>query len=130
MKYLIFTLLTAMIIEVSACKKNNHEVIANTTLTGKWKLARNKISSGGPMYWVKAANTTNVLFNNDSTLGGTTFPDFKQYTIKDSVTLTLTDDDKTQYQNYRYEIKGDSLNMSPSGPIICIEGCIMQFIKD
>jgi hypothetical protein len=88
------------------------------------------ISSGGPMYWVKATNTTYAQFNTNGTLSGTAFADFNQYVIKDSVTIMLTKADKTQYENYRYKIKGDSLTMSPNGPVYCIEGCAMQFIKD
>jgi hypothetical protein len=129
MKYLITTLFVAIIIQMSACKKNNDVKIVNTTLTGKWQVSRNLISSGGPTYWVKATTTTYALFNADGTLGGTAFNNFKLYTITDSVTLTLTTEDKTKYENYRYTIKGDSLTMSPTGPIVCIEGCAVQFIK-
>ncbi|MEN0053016.1 MAG: hypothetical protein AAGC65_05070, partial [Mucilaginibacter sp.] len=120
MKCLVLTLLASILLQISACKKDHAK--PDTTLIGKWKLSRNKISSGGPMYWVKAANTTYAVFNTNGTLSGTTFPKFKQYTVKDSVTLTLTGDDTTKYQNDRYEIKGDSLNMSPSGPRIWSEG--------
>ncbi|WP_183556691.1 lipocalin family protein [Mucilaginibacter sp. SP1R1] len=128
MKYLIPALLVAIIIQTSACKKSNTSVV-NTSLTGQWKLSRSLISSGGPQYWVKATNTSYVLFNDDGALGGTAFTDYKLYTIKDSVTLTFTTADKAKYQNFRYKIKGDSLTMSPNGPIFCIEGCAIQFVK-
>ncbi|WPU93264.1 hypothetical protein SNE25_28490 [Mucilaginibacter sabulilitoris] len=129
MKHFILILFAAVAIQISACKKDN-KTKADTTLTGKWKLVRNKISSGGPMYWVKATNVSYALFNTDGTLDGTAFNDFKFYTLKDSVTLTLNKADKTEYEDYRYNIKGDSLTMSPLGPVICIEGCAMQFIKE
>jgi hypothetical protein len=129
MKYLITTLLVAIIIQISACKKNNDVKVADQNLTGKWQLSRNLLSSGGPTYWVKATNVDYALFNTNGTLGGTAFGDFKRYTVKDSVTLTLTNADKTQYENYRYRIKGDSLTMAPAGPVVCIEGCAVQFVK-
>jgi hypothetical protein len=129
MKYLITTLFVAIIIQISACKKNNDAKIIDKPLTGKWQLSRNLISSGGPTYWVKATNVNYALFNTNGTLEGTAFGEFKRYMVKDSVTLTLTTEDKTQYENYRYKIKGDSLTMAPAGPTLCIEGCAIQFVK-
>jgi hypothetical protein len=32
-------------------------------------------------------------------------------------------------QNYSYNISTDTLTLSPSGPIICIEGCAIRFVK-
>lgn len=113
---------------ISACKKDN-TIKGNTTLTGKWLYAGGTLSDGWKTYFVKATTYSFVEFKNDGTLGGTAFNDYKNYTIKDSTIIKMTKADTTQYENYYYRIKGDSLFLSPRGPIICIEGCSDHFVK-
>lgn len=102
----------------------------NNTLTGKWKLAGSMVSAGGPMYYVPAANKNSYIqFNADYTLVGNVFADYNYFKIKDSVTVTLTKADKTSFENYRYSFRNDTLVMSPSGPLFCIEGCSDLFVR-
>ncbi|MDB5288089.1 MAG: hypothetical protein JWR05_3038 [Mucilaginibacter sp.] len=113
---------------VGACKKDN-TIKGNTTLTGKWLCTGGTVSDGWKSYFVKATTYYFVEFKNDGTLGGTAFNDYKNYTIKDSTTIKMTKADTTQYEDYYYSIKGDSLVVSPRGPIICFEGCSEHFVK-
>ena len=125
----ILTLVSILVLCVFACTKDN-SFKGDTSLTGKWKVVGNVVSNGGPTYFVKATNYTFVEFKTDKTLGGTSFGDFKNYRLKDSITLHLTKTDTTVYQNYYYKIKGDSLFVSPRDPARCIEGCSTYFVKE
>jgi len=142
MKYLAYSLSIAIILFVSACGKENLQSKTNlkevpgtnpkqnTSLTGKWKVVGNMVSSGGPMYFIPASGKDHVDFNTDKSMDGSAFPDFKFYTLKDSVTIKIAKEDTAIYQNYRYTINGDSLSMSPAGPTFCIEGCVIKLVKE
>jgi hypothetical protein len=122
-KYLI--LLSAVF--VLSCNK---EKDGPQTLIGKWKLFSSSYSEGGPMI-TKRAPTDNkyyVQFNSDGRLEGTSFAEYKTYSVKDSVTLVFKKSDNV-IQNYAYIIKGNTLTLGPAGPIYCIEGCSSTFIK-
>ena len=128
MKSLLTILSLAIIIHLTACKKDNSETI--TSLTGKWIMIGNYISAGGPQYYVPVNDYSSyVIFNTDGSVGGTAFGTFTQYSLKDSVTIYMVTADKSKYENYRYRIRHDTLTMSPAGPTFCIEGCSTLFIK-
>ena len=114
-----------------ACKKENQQA-ANGSIVGKWKLSANAFGTGGPMLWNKVAATDNhyVEFCKNGTLGGDAFTGYTMYAIKDSVNLFMKKNNDTTKYNYSYRIKHDTLTMSPTGPIICIEGCAVRFIKE
>lgn len=88
------------------------------------------ISAGGPLYFVPADGKDYVDFNANGIIDGSAFPDFKFYTIKDNVTINMPKLDKTTYENYQCNFKGDTLSMSPAGPVFCIEGCTIKLVKD
>ncbi len=128
MKYLAYFLPITIILFTSACGKEN--VKGNSTLTGKWKLVESLADPGnGSGKWEPVPTSTYVQFYANGNLGGTTFPSYVSYTVKDSVTLTFIQANKT-IQNYRYKISHDTLSMSPAGPIMCIEACGIRFKKD
>lgn len=129
MKSLIIFLSFVVIAGISACKKNNLTP-GNTTLPGNWKVIGNWISSGGPMYFVPSTKNDHVQFNTDGSMSGTAFPDFKLYAIKDSITVKMTSADRTKYEDYYYKIKGDTLTLGMAGPMICIEGCAVELVKE
>jgi hypothetical protein len=130
MKTHTLTLALLITLFAGACKKDNSA--AGTTLTGKWKVTGHFISAGGPMYYMPEpakADYDYVQFNTNGTVEGAVFKDYLSYKLKDSITITFTKADNITYQNYRYKIQGDSLTMSPAGPIMCIEGCSIIFHK-
>lgn len=111
-----------------ACTKQG--AAPNASLTGKWKYTGGMMSSGGPQYFVPATKSTDYLqLNTDGTMDWTTSTEYKKYTLKDSVTLVMTHADGSNYQNYYYHIKGDSLSIGPNGPVYCFEGCSFKFVK-
>jgi hypothetical protein len=133
MKIIVKTLslVLIMLFCVGACKKDN-TIKGNTALAGKWLYAGSMISSGGPQYWVKptASNSKDYLeLKSDGTMSWTGNNDFKKYTLIDSVTINMHNSDSSKYENFYYRIKGDSLALSPRGPIVCIEGCSEHFVK-
>jgi hypothetical protein len=135
MKNLTFLLLVTCILFASACNKmgippKTTSFKTAATLPGKWKLIGTMLSAGGPEYFVPDNNKDYVTFNTDGTLGGTAFSGFKFYTVKDTVTINMTQADMITYENYYYKIKGDSLSLSPAGPSICIEGCEVKLVKE
>jgi hypothetical protein len=128
MKYYSFSLLTAAILFTAACGKEGVKS-GNATLAGKWKLVESLADPGdGSGKWLPVTTSTQLLLNANGTTGGTAFPNYVSYAIKDSVTLTFSQSDKT-IQNYRYKISHDTLSMSPDGPIRCFEPCGIRFKK-
>ncbi|HEY4323745.1 MAG TPA: hypothetical protein VGN20_07155 [Mucilaginibacter sp.] len=128
MKYFAYLLSAALTLVVSACHKDAVKA-GDTSLTGKWKLVESLADPGdGSGKWMPAASSTELDLNTDGTMGGTTFPTYVSYVVKDSVTLTFSQQDKT-IQNYRYKISHDTLSMSPAGPIMCFEACGIRFKK-
>jgi hypothetical protein len=134
MKHLVYLLSIVSILATTACHKDNAAVVPDSkttaTLPGKWYVVGNMISSGGPMYFVPANGKDYVVFNNDGTLSGTAFPTFSYYTVKDTVSLNMTNADHVTYENYLYKISHDTLTLGLAGPINCIEGCAVVLVKD
>ena len=135
MKRSIFFLLAIIALGV-ACQKvdnipveslKNGDNVSATGFTGKWKLTATKISSGGPANWTPVASNENqyAQFNSDGTCN---FGTYSKYVVKDTVTVTLSRNDTIQHYRYQF-IKQDTLVMSPSGPIICIEECAIKFTR-
>lgn len=113
---------------VLSCSKD--QLTGPVTLTGKWIYIGSKQSSGGPQYFTPAKNNKNYLqLNADGTMVWTQADFYKKYSLKDSVTITMTYADGSNYEDYYYRIKGDSLSLGPKGPIVCIEGCSDYFVK-
>ena len=128
MKRFTYLLPVAIILFALACRKDGVKA-GNATLTGKWHLVQSLNDPGdGSGKWLPVSNSTGLDLNADGTMGGTTFPTYISYIIKDSVTLTFSQADRT-IQNYRYKISHDTLSMSPDGPIRCYEACGIRFKK-
>lgn len=75
--------------------------------------------------WSPATTNTKAIFKTDAAVGGTLFKGYTNYTLTDSITLTVTGKE-VQPIDFFYRVKGDSLSM---GNKACIEGCAMQFVK-
>jgi hypothetical protein len=121
-KILLFA--TLALISISGCKKS----ITNPTnsIIGEWKLVRTKAGIGpAATSWSPATANTNAIFKSDAAVGGTLFKGYTNYTLTDSITLTVTGAE-AQELSFFYRVKGDSLSM---GNKACIEGCAMQFVK-
>lgn len=112
-KYLLVILI---ITSAYACNKNSDT--AQTLLTGKWKLTQLYASTGPPGQWVPAINNSYVIFYSNGVMGGSVFPNFTSFSIKDSVTLVLFKNDQSSY-SFRYSLKNKVLEIDPP----CIEGC-------
>jgi len=117
------------IIAAGSCKKEN-QINKDQSLIGKWRVNAYYLSDGGPGYWTNAEENQYVEFYNNGTLGGNAFTGYLTFAIKDNVTLFMKKNNDTTKYNYSYRIKHDTLTMSPTGPIICIEGCAVRFIKE
>lgn len=129
MKRSIFFLLAIIALSV-ACQKS--DTLPATGFTGKWKLTAQKVSIGGPANWEPVSSSENqyVQFNSSGSVESNTyiFNKYNKYVIKDSVTLTLSKNDTIQ--NFRYKFTAlDTIVVSPSGPIFCIEGCEFKFAR-
>ncbi|MBK0380578.1 hypothetical protein [Mucilaginibacter segetis] len=130
----IFTAMLITIAVMTSCQKDKLKTtgvsVNNTSLTGRWRVTGQMISSGGPMYWVPATNNNEFLqLMENGAMTWTSTPDYTMYMLKDSTTLTMTNAANTKYENYIYKIKGDTLSLGAAGPVICIEGCSIQFVK-
>jgi len=111
----------------AGCDKDTVE-LDQDTIPGKWKLRESYISDGSPGKWEQSKKDLVVEFKTDGSLAGNVFSNYVSYVIKDTKTIVFMKADKTE-QNYAYELKDGVLTMSPSGPIMCVEGCADRFIK-
>jgi hypothetical protein len=127
MKTAIKLLPIVLLFLFAACDKENVKVDASS-LPGTWKLSESYSSNGSKGSWTKSKDNLVVEFNSDGSFSGNAYPDYVSYSIKDGSTIVLLKKDKTE-QNYAYGIKNGVLTMSPSGPIMCIEGCADHFNK-
>ena len=132
MKYLTHLLFIAVILSASACNKNSisPRLKTDANLPGKWKVAGNMISSGGPMYFVPVDSKDYVNFNTDGSMDGSAFPGFIFYAIKDTLKISMAKANMVTHRDYYYKIKSDSLILSPVGPPFCIEGCAIVLVKE
>lgn len=128
MKNPAFALLLVLCFLSVSCTKS---LVDPLKLQGKWRITASFISTGAPGQWIPAPNKKNydyVQFNENGTLAGTLFTDYKTYSVKDSITLTFFKADQT-IENYSYLLKDGTLTLSPVGPVYCIEGCADRFVK-
>ena len=126
---LLATIAVSGLITLFSCKKDNSA--KDNTLTGKWKLTETYADPGnGKVNYIAVPkdNKEYISFNGDGTLDGSGFANGTTYVVKDSVTIAVTSKDNT-VENYRYSIKNGTLQMSPAGPIVCIEGCGTRYRK-
>ncbi|MFI5160388.1 MAG: hypothetical protein ACHQHN_03885 [Sphingobacteriales bacterium] len=133
MKYRGYLAFFVIIFLSVACHKDSTIVKPTSktqaTLPGKWKVVGNMISSGGPMYFVAASGNDYATFNTDGTLSGTAFPNYKYFTVQDTVKIRMASADQATYEDYFYAIKHDTLTLGMAGPYICIEGCAVVLVK-
>jgi hypothetical protein len=113
---------------LSNCKKGTYDNPA-VPIIGKWKLYATYVGTGGAIEWTIVPKNDNrvVLFNAGGSLGGNMFPEYYNYTIKDS--LLTFNPTAAGVQKYVLTIKHDTLTLIP-GPPYCIEGCLIRFIKE
>lgn len=127
----ILSLITlAFLFLLGSCDKENAN-LDRKSLSGKWILTESLADIGnGKGTWkaVPKKDVKHVEFKADGALSGDAFPDYISYTIKDSVTISMTHKNQS-IQNYTYRFEDDKLSMSPAGPMICIEGCGSRFEK-
>ncbi|MEO6520358.1 MAG: hypothetical protein ABIN91_01665 [Mucilaginibacter sp.] len=128
MKAVYRTIFLATVILAVACHKDN---VTETSITGKWKLTEVLADPGdgsgkfNPV--APKADYDYVKFELNGKLEGTVLSDYVRYSIKDSV-ITVFKTDNT-LQNYQYKIHDGVMDMSPAGPLFCIEGCANRFVK-
>jgi hypothetical protein len=111
----------------TACDKENVKLDTNT-LPGTWKISESFSSNGGKGEWTRNKSNLVVEFKADGSLAGNVYPDYVTYIVKDGSTIVFMKKDKTE-QSYAYKLSEGTLTMSPSGPIMCIEGCADRFRK-
>ena len=114
---------------VAGCKKSNVS-IDSTRLQGKWKLTQVYVSDGSAAQWQAVplkANYDYVQFNSNGGLKSTIYNPYQNYLLTDSITLTFSKADTLEH--YHYTLQGGTLTLSPSGPVICFEGCGDRFVK-
>jgi hypothetical protein len=124
LKYLII----AATVFAFSCSKDNADP---KTLTGRWKYYGSSISAGGPQMFTPApkGDKNYIEFESNGKMTSTFFPQFIEYAIKDSLTVTFSKANN-EIQNFIFVIKDDKLHLSPAGPgPICIEGCSDSYIK-
>lgn len=115
---------------ISSCDKES--LNKNTDLLGKWNLTETLADPGnGSGKWravSKNEPVSDVEFKESGELQGSYFDGYIRYKLKDSVTFTVIKKDKSE-QNYRFNIKGNELSISPAGPLVCFEACGSRFVK-
>jgi len=116
-------LLIAIVGCLAACKKDEN----SKSLIGTWRHVTSSYGTGFEYVTAPAKNKNGyITFYSDGKLKSNVMLEYVRYSITDSVKVAFFKADST-LQNYRYIIRGDSLSMSPAGPIVCFEGCSTTF---
>ncbi|NEU07608.1 hypothetical protein GZH53_04710 [Flavihumibacter sp. R14] len=135
MKIYTKLLVIATTLIFAACSKENGEIIDvfgdPGVLVGKWKLSETLNDPGdGSGEWRKVKGTDYyIAFKANGEVSGNALPGYAVYSVRDSTVITFTKADGITYQNYSYQLKDGKLNMSPAGPIMCIEACGSRYVK-
>ncbi len=120
-------LIIILVSTLFSCKKTG--INGNVPLTGNWVAVQDLADPGdGSGTWQPLQVKTTAQFSADGSVSGTAFEGYTKYVVKDSITLTFTKPDKS-FENFYYQIKHDTLTMSPAGPVICFEPCGTKFKK-
>ncbi|TFF38861.1 hypothetical protein [Mucilaginibacter psychrotolerans] len=131
-----------IILFAAACTKMQEVVLINQPLTGTWKLNATYMDPGdgsGTYHPVTAAGNNSITLktNGELEISGLDdtenfllhFSQYKSFTIQDSVTLVFKEHANNNTQKFIYKIEGDKLSLIPAGPVMCIEGCGVRFVK-
>ena len=128
--------LIAAILFFAACAKENGEIIDvfgnPAVLIGKWKLSETLADPGdGSGEWKKVGKKFEAFieFKANGAIAGNALGDYSTYSVRDSSVIAVTKADGVTYQNYAYQLKDGKLNLSPAGPIMCIEACGSRYVK-
>lgn len=131
--YFLLKLPLILLLFITSCSKDKANITHDDTLKGTWKLSESYIDIGdGRGKWRPVSEYSTQIslltFKDSGVLDGSAYSKYVTYAVKDSITLTFYEKDKTE-QNFRFNISNGVLTMSPSGPIFCIEGCGQKFRK-
>lgn len=137
MKSIKILFLLAAVLFVSACSKENLELIKvydnPGALPGKWKLYAMMADPGnGTTEWKQVPQEPKryLVFETDGKLSGELAGDYTRYVVQDSVILKFLKADGVTYQNHSYKLQGEILTMGLAGPIYCIEACGTRLKKE
>jgi hypothetical protein len=100
-------------------------------LYGKWRFSAYNVDPGdGSGRWQKTADSIKqfVLFFKNGRIKGNYFGGAKTYRIEKHKRFSITSFNH-KVQTYTYEVKQDTLQISPIYPYFCFEGCAYQFTK-
>jgi hypothetical protein len=129
MKNVFLFLSTAVIVLITSCKKEDKGIGA--PLEGRWRVVSRYTSTGAVGLWIAEQPNSGkyVVFNKGGRLLGTEFAEYSSYVITDSVKVNFIKNNDTTTQFYNYKINKDTLQLNPAGPLYCIEGCMVKFVK-
>lgn len=100
-------------------------------LHGKWKFSAYYVDPGdGSGKWQKTADSVKqfVSFFKNGHIIGNYFDNAKSYKIEKHKRFSITSFDN-KVQTYIYEIKHNTLQISPIYPYFCFEGCVYKFVR-
>jgi len=133
-KYLILFALSGLI----SCEKEAKEdsIPLNVSkIIGSWQLVEAYISPGGAATWQPVEDGDIYNFGIDGTFSQVnTYEDAHNrsgnFTYENKMLkLTFITDGEEKWQSFSVEMVENSMNISPTGPTICIEGCIYRYQK-
>ena len=124
--------IAVLIVILSAnCRKPANPLVEKPGgLTGRWKYAAYFYSIGPPGEWHTVAPGQWIELRDDGSFSSNASPFSAAYaySIKDSVQVNLLRGVGRDPLQYRYLLKGDTLELAPVP--FCIEGCADRFIKE
>jgi len=108
--------------------------LSANAIIGQWQLERHHYSTGGPGQWSDFVENGSIYrfsvdgkfhFKDNTSSEGNREGTF---ILKgDSLVLKFEQDSEAQEYTYSVEVSEQKMILSPTGPVICIEGCAEQF---
>lgn len=130
MKHLTTLLLSVYCLLGAACKKESNP----SSIEGRWNLTETYTSTGGATDWKPVTDkrlTELVEFKANGVYSSSRKLDFDRYQVTDSVTLVLFSSVVATQPKYfyRFKLTNNSLELSPTAPYICTDGCTARYTR-
>lgn len=105
-------------------------------IVGTWQMNGFKISAGGPLPddFTPFEGETRFVFELDGSYSFLQENEHEPYysgrfnLVEDELVLEPDDGDVNRYSFY-IELSKDTMVLSPTGPTICIEGCLYRYVR-
>ncbi len=109
-------------------------LVEENPLSGTWLEIGSRISAGGPLplNFEEVANGNTFIFKDDGTFSllsdsGNVINSGSYTNQNEELLLVSNQNGSAEPQRFNLELSSNTMVLSPTGPVICIEGCFFRY---